>query len=180
MASARLELTNSLFIIIMYCSALTNDVIELACKGEKNTLARTNITLRENIYWREVEFNSTTHISKNLCRQSAICSNALLSSSDYIYQIYIYSNASLWVQTNEAYWPFLASNSKWVPSSAILPSEQSAIWCAFWTVLNLWAITNVVLPFIRWFRASWTKRSLTASSALVACCREHHVTIRNI
>lgn len=80
----------------------------------------------------------------------------------------VHSNASLCVLTNEAYWPFWASSSKWVPSSTILPSAQNAIWWAFWTVLNRCAITNVVLPFIRWFRASWTSRSLTASSALVA------------
>lgn len=82
-----------------------------------------------------------------------------------------YLNASLWVPTNDAYWPPWASNSKWVPSSAILPSEQTAIWCAFCTVLNLWAITKVVLPFIRWLSASWTRRSLTASNALVAWTR---------
>lgn len=88
----------------------------------------------------------------------------------------IYSNASLCVLTNEAYRPFRASSSKWVPSSTIFPSEQNAIWWAFWTVLNRCAITNVVLPFIRWFSASWTSRSLTASRALVAYTKkdDHH------
>jgi len=80
-----------------------------------------------------------------------------------------YSNASLWVSTREAYWPFLSNNSKCVPNSAIFPSEHKAIWSAFWTVLNLWAITKVVRPFIRWSRASWTRRSLIVSKALVAC-----------
>lgn len=87
----------------------------------------------------------------------------------HTFTISIYSKASLCVPTSEAYWPFLANSSKWVPNSAILPSEQTAIWYAFCTVLNRWAITKVVLPFINWLRASWTKRSLTASRALVAC-----------
>lgn len=80
----------------------------------------------------------------------------------------LHSNASLCVSTREAYWPFWPNSSKWVPSSSILPSEHSAIWCAFWTVLKRWAITNVVLPFISRFRASWTSLSLAASKALVA------------
>lgn len=92
-----------------------------------------------------------------------------ITENIHTFIIPIYSKASLCVPTSEAYWPFLANSSKWVPNSAILPSEQTAIWYAFWTVLNRWAITNVVLPFIKWLRASWTKRSLTASRALVAC-----------
>ena len=79
-----------------------------------------------------------------------------------------YSNASLCVPTSDAYRPPLATSSAWVPSSAILPSEQTAIWCAFCTVLNLCAITREVLPFIKWLRASCTSRSLVVSSALVA------------
>lgn len=80
-----------------------------------------------------------------------------------------YSNASLWVPTREAYVPFFSNNSEWVPNSDILPSEHRAIWLAFWTVLSLWAITKVVLPFIRRFNASCTRPSLTVSNALVAC-----------
>lgn len=91
-----------------------------------------------------------------------------------------HSNASLWVLTRDAYWPLLANNSEWVPSSATFPSEHSAIWWAFWTVLNLWAITNDVLPFIRWSSASCTKRSLTASKALVACTMTYHEKIRSV
>lgn len=91
----------------------------------------------------------------------------------------IHSNASLCVPTNEAYRPFWASSSKWVPSSIIFPSEQNAIWWAFWTVLNRCAITSVVLPFIRRFRASWTSRSLTASSALVAYTKKTSIVIRD-
>lgn len=110
------------------------------------------------------ELNLTTHMF-------GFCS--YLEKMEYP-AIPCHSKASLWVPTNEAYWPFLANNSKWLPSSAILPLEQRAIWSAFWTVLNLCAITNVVLPFIRWLRASWTRRSLIASKALVACITEEN------
>lgn len=90
-----------------------------------------------------------------------------------------YSKASLWVPTSEAYDPFCATNSECVPSSMIFPSEHTAIWCALCTVLNLWAMTNVVLSFIRRFNALWTNRSLTASSALVACNKkaESHIIL---
>lgn len=83
-----------------------------------------------------------------------------------------HSNASRCVPTKEEYWPPLASNSKWVPNSATLPPEQTAILCAFCTVLSRWAITNDVLPFIRWSRASCTRRSLVVSRALVACTKK--------
>lgn len=83
-----------------------------------------------------------------------------------------HSNASRCVPTKEEYWPPLASNSIWVPSSVTLPPEQTAILCAFCTVLSRWAITNDVLPFIRWSRASCTRRSLVVSRALVACTKK--------
>lgn len=85
-----------------------------------------------------------------------------------------HSNARRCVPTNEAYWPFFANNSRWVPSSAILPPEQRAIWFAFCTVLNLWAITKDVLPFIKWSRACCTRDSLVASRALVAYSEKNH------
>lgn len=79
-----------------------------------------------------------------------------------------HSKASLWVPTRDAYCPLRANNSSWLPNSTILPPEQTAIWWAFCTVLSLWAITNVVLPFIKCTSACCTRRSLSASNALVA------------
>ena len=58
----------------------------------------------------------------------------------------------------------LSISSLWVPVSFITPSSNVTIFVACFMVLSLCAITNTVLPSMRWFMASWTSLSDSVSS----------------
>src|SRR6478735_5199491 len=67
--------------------------------------------------------------------------------------------------------PPLATSSSKLPLSTMRPRSNTRMRVAFLTVASLWAMTNVVRPFITSLRAAVTLASVAAASALVASSR---------
>ena len=78
------------------------------------------------------------------------------------------SDGESWVATSSANRPRCASNSSKLPRSTTRPFSNTRITSASRTVLNRWAMMNVVRPFINVAIARDTRASVAASSALVA------------
>jgi len=129
----------NLLLLLPAISSSRNGIISASEENEETQGPKTTAAARTK---RE---NQEGNLTRNLVVCLVFSVQLTVKSSSFSH-----SNASLWVLPNEENWPSLSRNSNWVHSPAILPPEQSAIWWGFWTVLSLWAITNVVLSFIRW------------------------------
>mmetsp|Transcript_163292 Transcript_163292/g.396872 ORF Transcript_163292/g.396872 Transcript_163292/m.396872 type:complete len:252 (-) Transcript_163292:1424-2179(-) len=74
-----------------------------------------------------------------------------------------------WCAMRPAYAPPCREmSSAWVPRSTMQPWRMTTIWSALRTVVSRWAMTRVVRPVMSRSRASWIRRSVSLSRALVA------------